>query len=77
MRNDDATCVVATWPVLISGFNAPICMTLGFPVEFQFFEPWFLNFSPSHFTFPKLPLIALIIFFSNLSPRFFSELLCG
>ena len=74
MRSGGATHVVATWPILISGVNAPICMTLGFPTKFQFFEPWFLNFSSSHFTFPKLPIIALSIFFSNLSLRFFFEL---
>ena len=28
------TCVMATWHVLISGVNAPVCMTLGFPAEF-------------------------------------------
>ena len=67
MRNGGATCVMATWPVLISEVNALVCMTFGFLVEFQFFEPWFLNFSFSHFTFPKLPIITLSIFFSNLS----------
>ena len=74
MRNGGATRVMAKWPVLISGVNAPICMTLGFPTKFQFFEPWFLKFSSSHFTFPKLPIIALSIFFSNLSLQLLSKL---
>ena len=43
-------------------------MTLGFPARFQFFEPWFLNFSPSHFSFSfvlKLLIIALSVFSPN------------
>ena len=67
MRSGGTTRVVATWPILVSGVNALICMTLGFPAEFQFFEPWLLNFSSFHFTFPKPPIIAMSIFFSNLS----------
>ena len=59
MRCGGATRVVDTWHVLICGVNAPICMTLGFPARFQFFEPWFLNFYSSHFPFyfPKLLII--------------------
>ena len=51
MHSGNATHAVATWHVLISGVNAPIVGLLGFPVEFQFFVPWFLNFSTPHFPF--------------------------
>ena len=50
MHSGDATHTVATWRVLTSGVNAPI-VTLGFPAEFQFFMPWFLNFPSFHFPF--------------------------
>ena len=55
-------------------------MTLGFPTEFQFFEPWFLNFSPSHFSFSlfsKLLIIALSVFFPNFTLQLLFELVCN
>ena len=55
-------------------------MTLGFPTEFQFFEPWFLNFSPSHFSFSlfsKLLIIALSVFFPNFTLQLLFEPVCN
>ena len=55
-------------------------MTLRFPAGFQFFEPWFLNFSPSHFSFSlfsKLLIIAPSVFFPNFTLQLFSELVCS
>ena len=51
MHSGDATHAVATWHVLISGVDAPIVGLLGFPADFQFFMPSFLNFSTPHFPF--------------------------
>ena len=51
MHNGGATRIVAMWHILASGINAPIVWLLGFSAKFQFFVPWFLNFSTPYFPF--------------------------
>ena len=59
--------VVATWLVLRGGFNAPLCVTLGFPaIFFQFSVLSFLNFPPFlfllHFSLSFATIVVLHFF---------------
>ena len=70
MRSGGTICIVATWYVMIGGFNAPLMCLLGFPLVFSFSCPVLLNFLSFLFLLHFLSFAPLLPYVSSSSSSF-------